>query len=268
MERINFEKAKSLDASDIRNCIRNDLYTGHTAGLAKNKLQTNIVILPKEYSKDFTNFCELNKKACPLVDKTDIGDPFFYKLGENIDVRFDVPSYNIYKSGKLVNSSTNIKDYWKNSFVAFAIGCSFTFEHELLKNDLQLDHITNNKIVPMYRTNIKNFCSGVFGGNMVTSMRIFKKCHADKVITISKKFSQAHGDPVHIGNPDKIGIIDILKPSWGDPPRLTNPNENYFFWACGVTPQNAIMEAKLPFCITHTPGHMLITETSEDKVYF
>ena len=105
MERINFEKAKSLDASDIRNCIRNDLYTGHTAGLAKNKLQTNIVILPKEYSKDFTNFCELNKKACPLVDKTDIGDPFFYKLGENIDVRFDVPSYNIYKSGKLVNSS-------------------------------------------------------------------------------------------------------------------------------------------------------------------
>ena len=268
MDNIDFEKAKSLNSSDIRNYIRNELYIGHTAGLAKNKLQTNIVILPKEYSEDFTNFCNLNKKACPLVDKTKIGEPFFPKLGNNIDVRFDVPRYNIYKNGILVNSSKNIKEYWKNSFVAFAIGCSFTFEHKLLKNNFKIEHITNNKIVPMYKTSIKNFRSGVFAGNMVTSMRIFKNCHTNKVIEISEKFSQAHGDPVHIGGPEEIGIHDILKPDWGDSPRLKKSDENYFFWACGVTPQNALMEAKLPFCITHSPGHMLITETSEDKVYF
>ena len=268
MEIINFEKAKSLNSTDIRKYIRNDLYIGHTAGLAKNKLQTNIVILPKQYSEDFTNFCNLNKKSCPLVDITKTGEPFFRKLGENIDVRYDVPSYNIYKNGKLTNSVKNLKDYWDNSYVAFAIGCSFTFEHELLKNNLQLDHITNNKIVPMYKTTIKNFPSGDFGGNMVVSMRIFKNSHVNKVTKISQKFSQAHGSPVHIGKPDRIGIVDILKPNWGDPPRLKQDDENYFFWACGVTPQNAVMEAKIPLCITHTPGHMLITETSEHKTFF
>jgi uncharacterized protein YcsI (UPF0317 family) len=32
------------------------------------------------------------------------------------------------------------------------------------------------------------------------------------------------------------------------------------FWACGVTPQNALLEAKHELCITHTPGCMLLTE--------
>ena len=32
------------------------------------------------------------------------------------------------------------------------------------------------------------------------------------------------------------------------------------FWACGVTPQAAIMESRPPLAITHAPGHMLITD--------
>ncbi len=266
MKVINFDEAKNLDASDIRDCIRNELYDGHTAGLAKNKLQTNIVVLPSQFSDHFTNFCQLNHKSCPLVDKTNCGEPFFQNLGRNIDVRFDVPRYNIYKNGKLFTSTKNIKDYWEDTFIAFAIGCSFTFEHELIKNNLKLDHIKNNKIVPMYKTNIKNKPSGVFASQMVTSMRIFKKSEAEKVIKISKKYAQAHGEPVHIGSPEMIGINNILKPCWGDPPRVKNSDEDYYFWACGVTPQNAVMEAKIPFCITHTPGHMLITEVSENKI--
>ncbi len=266
MEIINFDKAKNLNSSEIRDYIRKELYAGHTAGLAKNKLQTNIVVLPSQFSDHFLNFCHLNKKACPIVDKTKVGDPFFHNLGRDIDVRLDVPRYNIYKNGKLLNSTKNIKDYWEDTFVAFAIGCSFTFEHELLRNNLELDHIKNNKIVPMYKTNIKNKRSGVFASEMVTSMRIFKKSEAKKVITISKKYSQAHGEPVHVGSPERIGINNILKPNWGDPPRVKKSDEDYYFWACGVTPQNAVMEAKLPFCITHTPGHMLITDTAENKI--
>ena len=36
------------------------------------------------------------------------------------------------------------------------------------------------------------------------------------------------------------------------------------FWACGVTPQVALEDACLDICITHKPGHMLITDVPED----
>jgi uncharacterized protein YcsI (UPF0317 family) len=32
------------------------------------------------------------------------------------------------------------------------------------------------------------------------------------------------------------------------------------FWACGVTPQAVVMEAKPPLCMTHSPGHMFVTD--------
>jgi uncharacterized protein YcsI (UPF0317 family) len=32
------------------------------------------------------------------------------------------------------------------------------------------------------------------------------------------------------------------------------------FWACGVTPQAVIAQARPSFCITHAPGSMLITD--------
>ena len=118
----------------------------------------------------------------------------------------------------------------------------------------------------MYKTKIKNKKSGIFSGNLVTSMRIFKKTKKKLILEISKKFDFAHGEPIHIGECDNLGIDDILSPDWGDAPRIKNNDEDYYFWACGVTPQNAVMEAKLPFCITHTPGHMLITDINEDSV--
>ena len=267
MKILNFTEARKLESQEIRSYIRKDNYINHTAGLAPNKLQANIVILPNKYSKDFFNFCIKNKKACPLVGKTEKGDPFFKQLGEDIDIRYDVPSYNIYKDGFLEKSVNNIENYWDKDLVSFAIGCSFTFEHELLRNDLIVEHVKNNRIVPMYKTNIDNKISGIFGSKMVVSMRIFKKSVEKKIIEISEKFSSAHGKPIHIGEADNIGISDISKPDWGDPPRLKNNDENYYFWACGVTPQNAIMDAKIEFCMTHTPGHMLITDIYEEDLF-
>ncbi|GAF41324.1 hypothetical protein JCM14202_3257 [Agrilactobacillus composti DSM 18527 = JCM 14202] len=38
------------------------------------------------------------------------------------------------------------------------------------------------------------------------------------------------------------------------------PGEVPVFWPCGVTPQNAIMQVKPDFVITHAPGHMLVTD--------
>ena len=259
-----YSKAQKLDNVQLRSIIRSEKFKRQTSGLSKNYLQTNLIILDKKYALDFMIFCQRNPKACPLVGVTDVGDPFFRTLGNDVDVRSDVPSYNIYKNGKLFKLVNNVIDLWNEDLVAFAIGCSFTFEHSLIKKGFQIHHIENNKVVPMYKTNIKNKVSGAFKDTMVVSMRIFKKNQVNEVIKICKSFHWAHGIPIHVGNPKEIGILDINNPEWGDKPKVLLEDEEYVFWACGVTPQNAILSSDIPFCISHTPGHMLITDVPED----
>ena len=145
-----YDIAKTYNNSQLRAVIRSGDYKGQTAGLSKNMLQTNLIILEQKNALDFMIFCQRNPKACPLVGVSDVGAPFLKTLGKNIDVRTDVPSYNIYKAGKLHSKVHEISNLWNENLVAFAIGCSFTFEHSLIRNGFTIDHINENKVVPMY----------------------------------------------------------------------------------------------------------------------
>lgn len=243
----------------VRNAIRSGTYCGQTAGLAPGKLQANLVILPAEYATHFETYCERNPRPCPLVGKTDIGNPIWSALGD-IDIRSDVPSYNVYRDGVLAETLTDIDDLWQEDWVAFALGCSFTFETALLKVNIPMPHVDANLTVPMYRTNIETEPSGPFKGGMVVSMRMIEQSKVDLAIETSAQYPWAHGAPVHVGTPDSIGISDIAKPDWGDPPV---GHGTPVFWACGVTPQNALEAAKLPLVLTHTPGHMLVTDIDD-----
>jgi len=112
----------------------------------------------------------------------------------------------------------------------------------------------------MYQTSIECKAAGQFSGQMVVSMRPLNAKDAIKSIEISSRFPAVHGAPIHLGNPEEIGIKDIMKPEFGDPPRVLKKNEIPVFWACGVTPQSILEKSKPDFCITHSPGKMLITD--------
>lgn len=245
----------------VRGAIRGAAYRGHTAGLAFGRLQANLAILPAAYALDFMRFCQRNPKPCPLVGVTDTGDPMMRTLGD-IDIRTDLPAYNIYRDGALVESRTDISDLWRDDLVAFALGCSFTFERALTEAGIVLDHIERNLTVPMYRTTMQTREAGPFGSGMVVSMRMLPEDRVAEAVEISQRYPWAHGAPVHIDAPKDIGITDLSRPDWGDPPAVLD-GRTPVFWACGVTPQNAVLNAKLPFCITHKPGHMLVTDVDE-----
>lgn len=259
------ERCASLrhsDAAEVRAASRNGSFQGQTAGLAPGRLQANLVILPEAHALDFMRYCQRNPKPCPLVGVTETGNPLLRTLGADIDVRTDLPGYNIYRNGVLAESPTDIRDLWQEDFVAFALGCSFTFERALLDAGIDLEHIQTNRTVPMYRTTIETRTAGPFAGGMVVSMRMIADDRVDDAVHISRNYPWAHGGPVHVGDPSAIGIDDLVTPDWGDPPSVqagTTP----MFWACGVTPQNAIRHAALPLCVTHRPGHMLITDVDE-----
>jgi uncharacterized protein YcsI (UPF0317 family) len=261
-----FRQLQTSPISEVRAAIRSGAYASHTAGLGAGLLQANVVILPQSYALDFMRFCQRNPKPCPLVGVSDTGDPMMRTLGADIDIRSDVPAYNIYRDGRLDGSVTDLSDLWTEDMVAFALGCSFTFEHALIRAGIPLWHVDNDSTVPMFQTSVDCVPAGVFSSKMVVSMRAVPTARVEDAREISRRFPLAHGAPVHWGDPAEIGIADISQPDWGDPAPV-GAGQVPMFWACGVTPQAAVATAAPPICITHKPGHMLITDVPEDAEF-
>ena len=247
------------DPASVRQAIRAGGFSGQTAGMAPGFTQGNLAILPADLAMDFLRYCQRNPKPCPLVGVSETGDPALPTLGHDIDIRTDIPSYNIYRNGELTDTVTDIQDLWRDDFVTFIIGCSFSFEQALVNDGVRLRHLDENLTVSMYITSLDTTPAGLFGGGTVVSMRPLTARNAIKAVEITSRFPHTHGSPVHLGDPAQIGISDISKPDWGDAQRI-NDDEIPVFWACGVTPQNAIRMAKPEICITHTPGSMLVTD--------
>jgi uncharacterized protein YcsI (UPF0317 family) len=253
---------QAADLTDVRDTIRKDAYTGHTAGLAGGYLQANLAIMQSEYALDFFRFCQRNPTPCPLVGVTDAGSRFMTTLGLDLAIDTDAPAYCVYRDGVLIETPTNISNLWQSDMVAFALGCSFTFENALMTAGISMRHIEQNVTVPMYRTTIELVPAGPFSGGMVVSMRPIRETDLDQITKITAQFPHAHGAPVHIGDPATIGITDVSIPDWGNGVDIRE-GEVPVFWACGVTPQNAAIAAKLPLFISHRPGAMLITDVDE-----
>ena len=141
--------------------------------------------------------------------------PHFPALGEDLDIRTDLPRYRVWRHGELVEEPHDIIHAWRDDWSA-SLGCSFSFEEALLEDGIEVRHIALDCNVPMYRTNIPCVPAGVFPGPMVVSMRPMKPADAIRAVQITSRFPSVHGAPVHIGLPEQIGIADIGKPDYGD----------------------------------------------------
>lgn len=253
-------------AKDARESIRNGSHTGHTAILAPGYVQANLVILPSSHAKDFLDFCRKNPKPCPLLAVMAPGTTEIQTLAPGSDIRTDLPGYRVWKKGVLVEELGDIKKLWSPDLVSFLIGCSFSFDNLLSEAGIPVRHKDTGRNVPMYRTNIPCVPSGPFQGNMVVSMRPIHWRESESVRKISGNLPLCHGDPVHWGKPDVIGITNINDPDFGQAVEIF-PEEEPVFWACGVTPQVILEQAGLDFAITHKPGHMFITDLMDRQLF-
>jgi uncharacterized protein YcsI (UPF0317 family) len=111
----------------------------------------------------------------------------------------------------------------------------------------------------MYRTSIPTVAAGPFAGPLVVSMRPMTPADAIRAIQVTSRFPSVHGAPVHFGDPAAIGIGDLGRPDYGDAVEVRH-GEVPVFWACGVTPQAALLAARPPVAVTHAPGCMLVTD--------
>ncbi|MEH6988662.1 putative hydro-lyase [Cytobacillus firmus] len=255
----------SLLKPDVaRKLIRSKEWDKPTAGMANGYIQANLAILPKDLAFEFLLFSQRNPKSCPIIDVTEPGSPVPMLSAPNADITTDLPKYRIYKNGVLSEELSDITPYWDDDMVAFLIGCSFTFEEALLKNNIPIRHIEENRNVPMFKTNIECVKAGRFEGPMVVSMRPMTEKEAIRAVQVTSRFPSVHGAPVHIGNPETIGIHNIHQPDFGDAVTIKD-GEVPVFWACGVTPQAVAMHVKPEIMITHAPGHMFITDLKNEE---
>jgi uncharacterized protein YcsI (UPF0317 family) len=222
------------------------------------------VALPREYADEFRDLCARNPVPCPLLDETGVGETGT-GLAAAADLRTDIPGYRLWRDGTLVRRSDDALDIWRDDLVAFLIGCSFTFEWALAQAGLMPRHVRNGSNVPMYRTNVPLAAAGRLHGRMVVSMRPYRPDEVERVRAVTRPFSQAHGEPFWAGDPEALGIRDLAQPEEGDPPEI-EPGEVPVFWGCGVTPQQVAIESRLPYVITHEPGHMFVTDRTHAEL--
>ena len=254
----------SMHPQDVKKLIREGKIDFQTSGMCNGYAQANLCILPKEYAFDFLLFCMRNPKPCPVLEVGDVGSREIKTMADGGDICKDFPKYRIWKNGVLEKEVTDISE---NDYVYFLIGCSFSFESELLEADIPVRHIQEGRNVPMFNTNIELRSAGKFHGNMVVSMRPIPDELVVKSVNVTAAMPRVHGAPVQIGNPESIGIRDVAKPDYGDSVTV-NKGETPVFWACGVTPQNVIMQTKPPIAITHAPGHMFITDVKNSSLKY
>ncbi len=245
--------------AELRAAFRAGRWSGHTSGLAERHVQGNVVILPREAAQHFLLYCQRNPRPCPLLAVGDAGDPMLRTLAPDLDIRTDLPRYRVWRDGRLADEPTDIAALWRDDLVTFVIGCSFSFEQALMDDGIVLRHVQQGRNVAMYRTHIATVPAGPFAGPLVVTMRPLTPADAIRAVQITSRFPAVHGAPVHLGDPRQIGIEDLAQPHYGDAVEV-RPGEMPVYWACGVTPQAALAQARLPFAITHAPGAMLISD--------
>lgn len=249
---------------ELRELIRSQKWTQPTTGACPGNIQANLVMLPETAAFEFLLFCVRNPKPCPILDVLEPG-AFEPTIAPGADLRTDLPLYRVFAEGELQNEVQDVSDVFQEDMVSFLLGCSFSFENAMLATDLPIRNLEEGKNVSMYTTDRDCRSAGRFRSKMVVSMRPMTPAQAVRAVQVTTRFHQTHGAPVHLGDPEKIGISDLSKPDFGDAVTIL-PDEIPVFWACGVTSQLAAISAPLPRVITHSPGHMFVSDLKDEDL--
>lgn len=247
----------------LRLAARSGRLVGPTGSMAPGLAQANLALIPAELADAFDAFLKANPAAFPLLVRGLPGDPALPGLGAEIDLRSDLPRYRVFRDGVPVADPLDITDFWRDDLVPFAIGCSLSFETDLVAGGVSLRCHAPGKTCSAFDTNLPMQSVAPFGGNLVVSMRAIRTEQVALAEAITKAHPMAHGAPVHAGDPGAIGA-DLSNPIDGIGLNDIQPGEVPVFWACGVSLERAIAHAAPDLAITHAPGHMLITDLASE----
>ncbi|MFC8046406.1 D-glutamate cyclase family protein [Nocardia sp. NPDC057353] len=237
----------------LRAVIADGTWTGPTAGILDGHQQANLVVVPATAAAEFAEYCAANPSVCPLLARSEPGDPHLTYRGCTVDVRTELPRYRIWRDAELIGEPLDLTAWWPGDAVAFALGCSHTLDGPLRRAGIPVAATAP----PVYVTALETAGATRFTGPVAVSMRPVDAALVDAAVRLTAALPTGHGAPVHVGDPGALGIADLARPEYGVFPGIRD-GQVPVYWNCGVTPQLALAKAGLPYAATHYPGHMLV----------
>ena len=244
--------------ASVRRALSSGTWLRSTAGLAPGFVQCNLVVLPAALADAFEDFCQLNPGPCPLVERLAPG-AYQPACAAGSDLRTDLGLYKVWRDGELIDEVANVRAAWRSDLVSFLLGCSFSMDAALAQAGVTLRHLEQGRHIPAYVSSVECRPVGPFRGPQVLSLRPLPFEEVSTAVAESRRHPIAHGEPVHVGDPAAVGITELSRPDFGDPP-LPEPDDQFVFWSCGITPQVVCRGARPDLMFSHSRGRMFVTD--------
>jgi uncharacterized protein YcsI (UPF0317 family) len=246
---------------DVRLACRENQLVGFASRALAGFLCVNVVFLHQKYADDFAAFCHANPKPCPLLKRFEPGQTDNPAYAKELDIRTDLGSYDVIQNGEVTEKRVDILDLFDDQTVTFLIGSSVSFDGLLIEKGykpafgptIQMTNIDCNPV-------------GVFKGAMAVTIRAFDPAITDDVWEYTSHFPKCHGAPVGKNNGQELGIPEP-NVNWMGNGFETPEGTDRLYWACGITPSMVAQQARLPFMISYTAGHAMITDIPTESLY-
>lgn len=254
------------DPAAARQMIRRNDYPNPTVGVAPGYVQCSLVMLPKPYADEFEAFCKANEEACPVVAKTAPGARSDEALGKDLDLATDAGSYRLFRYGDAVSDVLSIEDEWQTDFVTFAIGSANSIDGLLMKEGADLTFLARGDVPAHYITDCNATSVGAYRGPLAATMRPIPSDIAEPLSGALAHWPKLHGAPISVGNPEALGIESLEITVARNGLTTVQDDETPVFWASGLTAHLALSAARIPSCITTSPGYLLVTDIPVDDL--
>ena len=263
-ETLDKAQLRDLGPAEVRALYRAGRYKDNSWSVCPGFAQTAFVGLPRALALDFMIFAQRNPRPCPVLEVFEPGPPISRKLAPGADLRSDLGKYRVFRDGELIAEPYDVGAYWRDDMIGFLIGCTGSFEPHMVRSGIRLRYLEQGKTAIAYVTNIACEPAGALRAPLAVSMRPIHWTQVEKAVQLTSRFPAFHGAPVHVGDPNMIGI-DIDKP-WGGKLLDIAADEVPVFWACSVTPQLMAVESKVEFMITNMPAFMFISDVPTEQM--
>lgn len=224
----------------------------------------SVVVLHRALAPAFETFCQANRGPLPLLGRSEPGKWALPALGAVSGTRMDRPQFRKYEFGACTGSLTSLEEFSEQlkDMVAFFLGGSAPLEGAWEKAGLPRRDPPGHGHAGAYKTTVPCATVAGFCCPLVVTMRPVPKDKLERLVQASCSLMGEQGQPVHIGDPELLGIRDLSRPDYGDPVPC-QPGEVPVFWPSQLTSLEAVSGYQTPLAFTSAPGSTVITDLKD-----
>lgn len=214
----------------------------------------SVVVLPRSLAPAFESFCQGNHGPLPLLGQSE-PEKTFPQLSAVPDIRTICPQFQKYEFGTCTGILTSLEEYSEQlkDMVTFIMDCSFSIEEALEQAGIPRRDLTGSGHAGAYKTAVPCATIAGFCCPLVVTMRPVPKDKLERLLLATHSLGGQQGQPIHIGDPELLGIKPLSKPDYGSYVEC-RPGDVPVFWPSHLTSLEAVIGCKAPLAFASPPG--------------